>query len=169
VKGLGLFHVGARQKGGAFGSMDLSNQLSSAPQLFHTLARAVLALSMGSGSSGGSGGSGGGGEQKRLGGTALHPSLVAPAAEALLACICAEPAAFQGAAEALLGAHAGTHGAALAARLAAELTELTTVHVTRGGVRARVALVLGDQAVRQAFTSNFEDFVTKMAGVMTIL
>jgi hypothetical protein len=176
VRGLGLFHCGARERGGAYAALDLSAQLASAPALFHTLARAVLGLALGAGGAGGgAGGGNAGGGAKGAGagagaGAALHPSLVNPAAEALLACICAEPSAFQGAAEALLGQHAGTHGAATAARLAGALTALTTVHLdTPQGGRAQVALTLKDRRVRAAFEANFQVFVATMAGALTIL
>ena len=188
VKGLGTFHSAAREAGGAGGALaalDLSAQLASAPQLFHTLAQAVLSLALGVGSGGSSSSSssgggegksgGGGGNSARGASNALNPTLVSHAAEALLACICAEPAAFQGAAQAMLGAHAGTHGAALAGRLAAALTELTQVRVPSDGragssaAKVQVPLTLRNRLVREAFTANFQDFVTKMAGVLTIL
>jgi hypothetical protein len=137
ARGLASYHVAARVKGGAYAALDLGPQLAALPRLFQGLLRAVLALALAPG-------------------LPLAPPLVPPAAEALLACIAADGAAFAEVAGELVGAHGAMGG-----RVVAELTALTSGEGGRG---------MGmDRRGRLAFVEKFGVFLARLRGATTVL
>ena len=149
VRGMGLYHVGARKRGGAFAAMDLAPQLAAMPHLFPRLASAVLALALG-------------------GSTPLAPALIPAAADALLACAVADPPAFHAAAHDFLSRQAASAGTSVAERIAQELSALTSV--TLPGVGHGAAPIVGvplslDRPVKIAFARAFAEVVARIRGV----
>ncbi len=184
VRGLGLFHCAARARGPAYAALSLGPQLASMPDLFGRLARALLSLALGMGGGGAGsaagGSSGAGGRASSSSSLRLPQALIPAASDALLACICADGAAFRGVAEELLAAAAASispgsalsgSGAAMAARIAEELNALLSVSVqpkgSAPGTLVRVELSL-DRQVRSAFAANFEAFLSRVKGATTL-